>query len=546
MRRLTRFLPLLLVPALSALGASLQEPQRPSADGPLRIQLAVNHPQLIYDEGDTLRVSVTTNKNCYLRLVYSEANGRDIIIFPNYQNRDDQVKGEVEYVLPTVFQITTPLGKEVLHAFVSSEKFCTFEGVDRGDGLFILKEPIEDVVRKLRAGSIFGEYAEQKLQITTRAKNALEPTEALPQGSPPQIEFSKPGPSEFTIEQADSVLIEGDVKGEEIVPPVMINGTIARVEKVHIGLRFRLYVKLKPGENRFEVVARDRRGHIATKPLVVKREEHRFAGQRWAVVIGISKYSHPDIPNLRYAHRDAQAFYDFLKSPNGGAFPDDHLLVLTNDKATRANVQTAIFDFLKQTRKEDLVMIFFSGHGLSRGRGYSYFVTYDTNPNQIEQTAFNMEEIRTALRKSIHAERVAIFADACYSGAVNDYIKGTRSTRVEENLINRYLVEMGKTKPGIISFTSCAENEISGEAWLFWEHGIFTFVLISGLGGKVTDTEGRVKSFESADTNQDGIVTVGELSQYVTKYVPGYTKNKQNPQVSKSNFDPNTPLSVIR
>jgi hypothetical protein len=75
---------------------------------------------------------------------------------------------------------------------------------------------------------------------------------------------------------------------------------------------------------------------------------------------------------------------------------------------------------------------------------------------------------------------------------------------------------------------------------------IFTFVLVSGLGGKVTDSEGRVKFFESADANGDGIVTVGELTQYVTKYVPGYTKNQQNPQVSKSTFDPNMPLSVVR
>jgi uncharacterized caspase-like protein len=190
-------------------------------------------------------------------------------------------------------------------------------------------------------------------------------------------------------------------------------------------------------------------------------------------------------------------------------------------------------------------MIFFSGHGLSRGKGYSYFVTHDTDPMRIEETAFNMEEVRRALRTSIRAERVMIFADACYSGAVNDYIKGTRGI-AEDNLINRYLVEMAKVKPGIVSITSCAENEVSNEAWLYWEHGIFTFVLVSGLGGKITDTGGKVKSFESADVNQDGIVTVGELSEYVSKYVSGYTKNKQNPQVSKSNFDPNTPLSVVR
>jgi len=42
-----------------------------------------------------------------------------------------------------------------------------------------------------------------------------------------------------------------------------------------------------------------------------------------------------------------------------------------------------------------------------------------------------MEDIQVALRKTIQAERVVIFADACYSGAVNDYVKGTRTTQLE-------------------------------------------------------------------------------------------------------------------
>ena len=520
--------------------------QIPGDERPLKVQISVNHPDLTYQEGETLRVSVTANKNCYLRLIYSETNGKDVVIFPNYQHRDDKVNGGVEQVIPTLFQITPPFGKEALHAFVSSEKFSTLDGVDRGDGLFALKESLDKVLAKLRSGGIFGEYAEQRLEILTRPKGAQASETVVSQTQPPQIEFMQPSPSEFIVVQRDSITIEGVVRGEDLVAPVSISGKAAGTEKIPSGLRFSMRVGLHPGENSFEIVAKNTANQVVTKYLVIKRAEHKFTGKRWAVVIGISEYKHPEIADLKYAHRDAEAFYEFLRSPNGGAFADDHVLYLTNAEATKANVRSAIFDFLGQTRKEDLVMIYFSGHGLSRGKGYSYFVTHDTDPYRIEETAFDMEDIQAALRKSIQAERVVIFADACYSGAINDYIKGTRTTQLEENLINRYLFEMGKAKPGIVSFTSCAENEISGEAWLFWEHGVFTFVLVSGLGGKITDTEGRVKSFESADSNGDGIVTVGELTQYVTKYVPGYTKNKQNPQVSKSNFDPNTPLSVIR
>jgi hypothetical protein len=37
-----------------------------------------------------------------------------------------------------------------------------------------------------------------------------------------------------------------------------------------------------------------------------------------AVVVGISDYQSSDIPDLKYAHRDAEAFAAWLKSPAGG------------------------------------------------------------------------------------------------------------------------------------------------------------------------------------------------------------------------------------
>jgi uncharacterized caspase-like protein len=546
MRSSCAFVVLFLFAARFAQGYPLHNLQDVSAAGPLTVKLTVNHPQCVYVEGETLRVSVTTNKDCYLRLVYRDAQGESVVIFPNYKHRDDKVKGGVEWLVPTLFEASPPFGKEILHAFVSSEKFPTLEGGDRGDGLFRAHDSLGIIIGRLRTGAIFGEYAEHNLVIVTKARGNTSDTVAPAQPELPQLEFTKPGPSEYAVERSDSVLIEGLVRGKNILRSVTINGVPARVRDAGKDLRFALKVRLSNGENKFEIVTVSKDSRSVSRTMIVRKDERRFEGQRWAVVVGVSDYENPTIPDLKYAHRDAEAFYDFLKSPNGGAFADDHMLLLTNEKATTANVRSAMFDFLKQSRKEDLVMVYFSGHGLSRGRGFSYFVTHDTDPSRIEETGFNMEDIQIALRKSIRAERVIIFADACQSGAVNQFVGQTRSTQVEKNLINRYLVEMGKTKPGVLSFTSCAENEVSGEAYLFWEHGIFTFVLISGLGGKVTDSNGRVKAFESADLNEDGIITVGELSQYVKRFVPGYTKNKQNPQISKSEFDPNTPLSVIR
>ena len=41
----------------------------------------------------------------------------------------------------------------------------------------------------------------------------------------------------------------------------------------------------------------------------------------WSVIVGISKYEH--MPSLKYADDDAYRIYAFLKSPEGGALPDN-------------------------------------------------------------------------------------------------------------------------------------------------------------------------------------------------------------------------------
>ena len=49
--------------------------------------------------------------------------------------------------------------------------------------------------------------------------------------------------------------------------------------------------------------------------------------QRYAVVVGISDYKDPKIPDLKYADADAQAFYDFITSPIGGNFNKENVLL---------------------------------------------------------------------------------------------------------------------------------------------------------------------------------------------------------------------------
>lgn len=47
----------------------------------------------------------------------------------------------------------------------------------------------------------------------------------------------------------------------------------------------------------------------------------------YAVVVGISDYQDPAIPDLGFADKDAEAFANFLHSPAGGSLDGDHLFL---------------------------------------------------------------------------------------------------------------------------------------------------------------------------------------------------------------------------
>src|SRR5438046_1201063 len=79
---------------------------------------------------------------------------------------------------------------------------------------------------------------------------------------------------------------------------------------------------------------------------------------RWAVVIGISKYQRSRM-NLRYCADDAAEFAAALKKHCG--FADDHIRLLVDEKAKAQEVRTALGSWLPRVAgPRDIVVIYFS------------------------------------------------------------------------------------------------------------------------------------------------------------------------------------------
>lgn len=254
------------------------------------------------------------------------------------------------------------------------------------------------------------------------------------------------------------------------------------------------------------------------------------SSQRWAVVIGVSDYQDSRVPALRYASKDAESFYDWIVSPDGGRYSPQRVKLLVDDDATNNNIKQALYKWLGQAIEEDQVTIFFAGHGSPNSPDTPenlFLLPYDVNYESIESSGFPMWDIETALHRFIKAKKVTVIADACHSGGIGKpYDVVSRSNRaLQINRINSGLQDLSKIGDGVAVISASGDGELSreGEEW-GGGHGVFTHFLLEGLEG-------------DADYNSDKDVTLGELIPYLSEKVRRATRSAQSPTVS-GRFDP--------
>ena len=70
------------------------------------------------------------------------------------------------------------------------------------------------------------------------------------------------------------------------------------------------------------------------------------------------------MPALRFTDDDAYRFYAFLRSPEGGAIPDEQINILIDEDATRNNILGALRNTLLKADENDVIIFYYSGHGL--------------------------------------------------------------------------------------------------------------------------------------------------------------------------------------
>ncbi len=239
----------------------------------------------------------------------------------------------------------------------------------------------------------------------------------------------------------------------------------------------------------------------------------------WAVIVGVGRYT--AMPSLKFTDDDAYRFYSFLKSPEGGALPDNQIAVLVDEEATRANIlRTMRQNFLKADAN-DVVLFYYSGHGIE---GSFLPVDYDGFNNKLRH-----EEIKQVFKESKAKHKLCI-ADACHSGTLsynsNFAAKGPAPVSTQ-----RYYQAFEEADGGIALLMSSKAEELSLEDQGL-RQGVFTYYVLQGLKGK-------------ADANSDYLVTIKELYNFVYTKVRDYTANVQTP-ILTGDYDDNMPVALRR
>ncbi|MBL0235487.1 MAG: caspase family protein [Saprospiraceae bacterium] len=232
--------------------------------------------------------------------------------------------------------------------------------------------------------------------------------------------------------------------------------------------------------------------------------QQTLANNTYAVVVGISDYQDPGIPDLRFADKDAEAFANFLRSKAGGSVHSDNLQLLTNTQATAGRIAEALDAIIEKAKKDDLVIIYFSGHGDVEGKKLTqpgFLLCWDA-PSRVYMGGGTyslsfLQEVVSTLSIQNQA-KVVVITDACHAGKLaGSQIGGAQLTT--SNLAKQYANE--------VKILSCQPNEFSleGPQW-GGGRGVFSYHLVDGLYGL-------------ADRNNDGQVTLGEIDRYLEDHV---------------------------
>jgi hypothetical protein len=216
---------------------------------------------------------------------------------------------------------------------------------------------------------------------------------------------------------------------------------------------------------------------------------------RLALIIATSQYQDSALRQLVAPAQDAAALARVLENPMIGGF---QVRTLINETSSKVNLE--IEDFCDNRNRDDLLLLYFSGHGIKDTDGQLYFATADTQlvrHNVRRATAVAASFVNQVMSHS-RSRRQILLLDCCYSGAFKEGMLAKADARVG---VGEQLEGKGRV---VLTASDALQYSFEGEQ-------------VRGEGIRSIFTRRLVHGLESgeADLDRDGAYSLDELYDYV-------------------------------
>ena len=213
---------------------------------------------------------------------------------------------------------------------------------------------------------------------------------------------------------------------------------------------------------------------------------------KYALIIGNNKYNDPKLSQLKTPAADSTALAKVLDDKTIGSF--DEVTPLINQTETR--IRRAISTFLANKKPDDLVLLYFSGHGVLDDRGRLHLALKDTQMDLLKATSIPSSFVADEM-DSCRSKRQILVLDCCHSGAFG------RGTKGEQKAVTETTFEGSGFGRVVLTASDSTQYAFEGDQVIKQtELSLFTHFLLEGL-----------KTGE-ADMNNDGHISLDEWYDY--------------------------------
>jgi hypothetical protein len=228
-------------------------------------------------------------------------------------------------------------------------------------------------------------------------------------------------------------------------------------------------------------------------------------GTRSALIVASDVYSDPGLRRLRAPASDAQALGAVLSDPRIGGFD---VRTMLNESAYEVNL--AVEEFFADRAIDDLLLVHFSCHGVKDEDGALYFATANTKLRRLGATAVAADFVNRLMGRT-RSRRVVLLLDCCYAGAFERGMAARAGSGVAIK------DQFGGRGSAVITASTAMEYAFEGDELADAQElapSVFTSALVEGL------------ETGEADRDQDGMIALDELYDYVYEKVRTVTPNQ--------------------